>query len=48
MALEGFKRVAVIKFEGNNSEWHYALYDDDISAGDSVLLSGNYELKHEL
>lgn len=46
MALEGFKRVAVIKFESNNSEWHYALYDDDISAGDSVLLSGNYELKH--
>ena len=46
MTLEGFKRVAVIKFEGNNSEWHYALYDDDISTGDNVLLSGNYGLKH--
>lgn len=46
MTLEGFKRVAVIKFEGNNSEWHYALYDDDISTGDNVLLSSNYGLKH--
>ena len=46
MVLEGFKRVAVIKFEGNNSGWHYALYDDDISTGDNVLLSSNYGLKH--
>lgn len=36
--LEGFERVAVVKY--GCSEYHFALYDDDIKVGDKVVLSG--------
>lgn len=40
--LEGFTKVAVIKF-GGNYPYHFAIYDDryDYQVGDKVLLSGN-------
>lgn len=36
--LTGFNKVAVIEMCGR--EYHYALYDEDIQAGDQVLVSG--------
>lgn len=36
--LTGFKKVAVVKI--GSIDYHYALYDDDINVGDSVLVSG--------
>ena len=40
--LEGFSKVAVIKF-GGNYPYHFAIYDDgtDYKVGDYVVLSGN-------
>lgn len=40
--LEGFSKVAVIKF-GGNYPYHFAIYDDgnDYKVGDKVLVSGN-------
>ena len=38
MKLSGFNKVAVIEINGN--DYHYALYDDNIIAGDKVLVSG--------
>lgn len=40
--LEGFERVAVVKFPGGNNQYCYALYDDDIFAGDTVLLDNEH------
>lgn len=39
--LEGFSKVAVIKYNGNYP-YHFAIYDDgtDYQVGDMVLLSG--------
>lgn len=41
--LEGFSKVAVIKF-GGNYPYHYAIYDDgtDYQVGDFVVLSGAF------
>lgn len=36
--LEGFEKVAVVIFNGCNTQYCYALYDDDVFAGDTVLL----------
>ena len=36
--LVGFKKVAVIEMSGTN--YYYALYDEDINVGDTVLVSG--------
>lgn len=38
MKLTGFKKVAVIEI--NSCNYYYALYDDEIKAEDSVLVSG--------
>lgn len=40
--LEGFSKVAVIKF-GGNYPYHFAIYDDgvDYQKGDMVVLTGN-------
>ena len=40
--LEGFSKVAVIKF-GGNYPYHFAIYDDgtDYQVGDCVVVSGN-------
>ena len=40
--LEGFSKVAVIKF-GGNYPYHFAIYDDgnDYKVGDKILVSGN-------
>lgn len=38
MALEGFDKVAVVKY--GCCPYHFALYDDDIEIGDTVVLSG--------
>lgn len=46
MKLKGFSKVAVIEYLGK--DYHYALYDDDIKAGDNVLVSGALELKTTL
>ena len=35
--LTGFKRVAVIQMCG--ADYHFALYDDDIMPGDTVLFT---------
>ena len=36
--LIGFKKVAVIEMSGTN--YYYALYDENINVGDTVLVSG--------
>ena len=36
--LEGFERVAVVKFPGCDTQYCYALYEDDVFSGDTVLL----------
>lgn len=36
--LTGFNRVAIIRY--GCIDYHYALYDDNINAGDEVLVSG--------
>lgn len=36
--LKGFKKVAVIEI--NNKDYHYALYDENIKAGDEVIVTG--------
>ena len=43
--LEGFSKVAIIKF-GGNYPYHFAIYDDgvDYQVGDMVVLTGNSEL----
>lgn len=38
MKLSGFKNVAVIEIAGK--DYYYALYDEDIKAGDDVLVTG--------
>lgn len=38
MALDGFSKVAVVKY--GCCLYHFALYDDDINVGDTVVLSG--------
>ena len=38
MKLTGFKKVAVI--EMSNTNYFYALFDEDINVGDTVLVSG--------
>lgn len=39
MKLTGYNKVAVIEING--TDYHFALYDDDIQVGDWVLVSGN-------
>lgn len=39
MKLLGFKNVAVIEIAGK--DYYYALYDEDIKAGDNVLVTGS-------
>lgn len=39
--LEGFNKVAVVKFTGCDIQYCYALYDDDVFAGDTVLLDND-------
>lgn len=39
MKLTGFNKVAVIEYN-NTLDLHYALYDEDIKAGDHVLVTG--------
>ena len=39
MKLTGFNKVAVIEYS-NTLDLHYALYDEDIKAGDHVLVTG--------
>ena len=39
MKLTGYNKVAVIEIGG--TDYHFALYDDDIQVGDWVLVSGN-------
>jgi len=39
--LTGYNKVAVVKMSG--VDYHYALYDESIEAGDSVLISGACE-----
>lgn len=41
MKLTGYNKVAVIKMSG--VDYYYALYDDSVIAGDSVLVSGACE-----
>ena len=41
MKLTGFKKVAAIKM--GCITYYFALYDDDITVGDSVLVSGKCE-----
>lgn len=36
--LEGFEKVAVVKFPGRDTQYCYALYDNDVFAGYTVLL----------
>lgn len=38
--LSGFDKVAVITIGCYNKDYYYALYDNDIVAGDTVLVSG--------
>ena len=42
MKLTGFNKVAVI--EMSCTDYHFALYDDDIQAGDDVLVTNNVNL----
>lgn len=42
MKLTGFNKVAVI--EMGCTDYHFALYDDDIQAGDDVLVTNNVNL----
>lgn len=46
MKLSGFDKVAVIEISGK--DYHYALYDDDIVAGDTVLVPGEYVTENKL
>ena len=46
MKLTGYNKVAVIEY--CNKDYHFALYDDNISIGDSVLVSGSLENKQTL
>lgn len=39
MKLEGYRKVAVINYRGSN--YHFALYDEDIVVGDTVMVSGS-------
>lgn len=39
MKLTGYNKVAVI--EMGNTDYHFALYDCNVKAGDSVLVTGN-------
>lgn len=39
MKLTGYNKVAVI--EMGNTDYHFALYDWNVKAGDSVLVTGN-------
>ena len=39
MKLTGYNKVAVIGM--GNTDYHFALYDDDIQVGDRVLVTGN-------
>lgn len=41
--LTGFKRVAIIDFGGYNNRYAYALYDDSIEVGDTVVVTGKAE-----
>lgn len=41
--LEGFKRVAIIDFGGYNNKYAYALYDDTVEVGDTVIVTGKAE-----
>lgn len=46
MKLSGYKLVAVIEY--NSKEYHYALYDKNIVAGDCVLVSGTISNRTDL
>ena len=39
--LEGYERVAVINHEGCAMSYYFALYDNNIKSGDTVLVSGS-------
>ena len=39
--LEGYNRVAVINHEGCADAYYFALYDENIKTGDTVLVSGS-------
>ena len=41
--LTGFKRVAIIDFGGYNNKYAYALYDDSVEVGDTVVVTGKAE-----
>lgn len=43
MKLTGYNKVAVIEINGTN--YHFALYDDDIQVGDRVLVTGNCNIQ---
>ena len=42
MKLTGFNKVAAIEMSG--TDYYFALYDDDIQAGDNVLVTNNVNL----
>lgn len=46
MKLTGYNKVAVVEY--CNHDYHYALYDDDIYAGDNVLVTGDLANKQNL
>lgn len=46
MKLTGFKNVAVIEYCSH--DYHYALYDDNIKVGDTVLVTGELANKQTL
>ena len=43
MKLTGYSKVAVV--EMGNTDYHFALYDDEIQVGDSVLVTGNCNIQ---
>ena len=46
MKLSGYNKVAVIEY--CNKDYHYALYDNDIEVGDTVLVTGQLVNKQDL